>query len=162
LLSLVALPVAYLESEVARSQSKTQHWDVFFARLEQHGRAEIVQLGERKAWVAAERLKDAALLWPESFAAEAVASEGDDGNSREEATTQLVQGWLQLLGPTTAARLAGIVSLHPRSINQALLKMEMQGLAMRGVFERPKPADDAPHEIEWCERRILHRIHRLT
>jgi ATP-dependent Lhr-like helicase len=75
---------------------------------------------------------------------------------------QLVQGWLQLLGPTTAARLAEIVSLHPRSIHQALLKMEMQGLAMRGVFERPKPADDEPHEIEWCERRILHRIHRLT
>ena len=33
LLSLVALPVAYLESEAARVQSKTQHWDVFFARL---------------------------------------------------------------------------------------------------------------------------------
>jgi ATP-dependent Lhr-like helicase len=40
--------------------------------------------------------------------------------------------------------------------------MEMQGLAMRGVFERPRPGDDQPHEIEWCERRILHRIHRLT
>ena len=47
------------------------------------------------------------------------------------------------------------MSLHPRSINQALLKMEMQGLAMRGVFERPKPADDQPHDIEWCERRIF-------
>jgi ATP-dependent Lhr-like helicase len=40
--------------------------------------------------------------------------------------------------------------------------MEMQGLAMRGVFEHPTPADDAPLEIEWCERRILQRIHRLT
>ena len=40
--------------------------------------------------------------------------------------------------------------------------MEMQGLAMRGVFEHPKPAEDLPHAIEWCERRILQRIHRLT
>ncbi len=40
--------------------------------------------------------------------------------------------------------------------------MEMQGLAMRGVFERSRPADDEPHAIEWCERRILQRIHRLT
>jgi ATP-dependent Lhr-like helicase len=40
--------------------------------------------------------------------------------------------------------------------------MEMQGLAMRGVFEYATPADDAPHETEWCERRILQRIHRLT
>jgi len=33
---------------------------------------------------------------------------------------------------------------------------------MRGVFEQPKAADDEPHAIEWCERRILQRIHRLT
>ena len=38
--------------------------------------------------------------------------------------------------------------------------MEMQGLLMRGAFEHP-PTDD-PHQIEWCERRILQRIHRLT
>ena len=38
--------------------------------------------------------------------------------------------------------------------------MENQGLLMRGVFE--KPATDEDHEIEWCERRILQRIHRLT
>ena len=75
---------------------------------------------------------------------------------------QLRSGLAAAAGPTTAAQLAEIMSLHPRSIYQALLQMEMQGLAMRGVFERPKPADDPPHEIEWCERRILHRIHRLT
>jgi ATP-dependent Lhr-like helicase len=38
--------------------------------------------------------------------------------------------------------------------------MEMQGLALRGVFEHP-PTTDA-HAEEWCERRILQRIHRLT
>ena len=163
LLSLVALPVAYLAREAARVQSKTQHWDVFFARLQQHGRSQIVQIGECAAWIAAERLPDAVLLWPESFAARVVeGASGDEALSREQAAMQLVQGWLQLLGPATAAQLAQIMSLHPRSIHQALLKMEMQGLAMRGVFERPRPGDDQPHEIEWCERRILHRIHRLT
>jgi ATP-dependent Lhr-like helicase len=163
LLSLVALPIAYLEREGAHAESRTQHWDVFFARLEQHGRAQVGELGGCTAWIAAERLRDAALLWLEPFAAGTVEGSGcDEGLAREQATAQLVQGWLQLLGPTTAAQLAEIMSLHPRSINQALLKMEMQGLAMRGVFERPKPADDQPNQIEWCERRILHRIHRLT
>ena len=81
---------------------------------------------------------------------------------REDATKSLTQGWLQILGPTTSANLAALTHLHPRSIHQALLAMEMQGLAMRGVFEHPAPADDAPQDIEWCERRILHRIHRLT
>ena len=38
--------------------------------------------------------------------------------------------------------------------------MEMQGLLMRGAFEHA-PTDEA-HAIEWCERRILQRIHRLT
>ncbi|MEO8870876.1 MAG: hypothetical protein ABI357_08595 [Granulicella sp.] len=36
----------------------------------------------------------------------------------------------------------------------------MQGLLIRGAFERPVTTDE--HEIEWCERRILQRIHRLT
>ena len=44
---------------------------------------------------------------------------------------------------------------------QALLAMEMQGLALRGAFEHAgRRMSD--HEIEWCERRILQRIHRLT
>jgi ATP-dependent Lhr-like helicase len=30
------------------------------------------------------------------------------------------------------------------------------------VFEQPKRADDSQQAIEWCERRILQRIHRLT
>ena len=38
--------------------------------------------------------------------------------------------------------------------------MEMQGLLMRGAFEHPATTED--HDIEWCERRILQRIHRRT
>jgi ATP-dependent Lhr-like helicase len=71
-----------------------------------------------------------------------------------------VQGWLQILGPTTAAAFATRLNLDPSGIFQAFLAMEMQGLLMRGAFERP--ATDEDHEIEWCERRILQRIHRLT
>jgi ATP-dependent Lhr-like helicase len=44
--------------------------------------------------------------------------------------------------------------------------MEMQGLLMRGSFEYPAPephtTENPDHEIEWCERRILQRIHRRT
>ena len=41
--------------------------------------------------------------------------------------------------------------------------MEMQGLALRGAFEHPAlTPTDPDHEIEWCERRILQRIHRLA
>jgi ATP-dependent Lhr-like helicase len=82
--------------------------------------------------------------------------------TRESSTTALTQGWLQLLGPTTAAHLANLTHLQPSNILQSLLTVEMQGLALRGIFEYPAPPADAPHETEWCERRILQRIHRLT
>lgn len=159
LLSLGALPVGWLESQAEVRREKTKHWHVFFDRLQQNGRAQLLQLGESVAWIAAERMDDAALLWPESFVG---VRTGDGAVSGEESSTRLVQGWLQLLGPATASRLAEILGLRPQPIHQALLKMEMQGLAMRGVFECPQPADDQPFEVEWCERRILHRIHRLA
>ncbi|HEX5283854.1 MAG TPA: DEAD/DEAH box helicase [Bryocella sp.] len=158
LLSLGALPVAFLESVAEVRREKTRHWYLFFDRLQQSRRAQLFELGGSVAWVAAERVDDVALLWVQLCAS---VSAGD-GASREQIAARLVQGWLQLLGPTTSARLAEILGLQPRSIHQAMLKMEMQGLAMRGVFERARPADDQPFEIEWCERRILHRIHRLA
>jgi ATP-dependent Lhr-like helicase len=168
LLSVIALPVEFVTMHEPTSQSrdvghpaaaagKAQHWPILFERLVLHDRARVVELDGMSAWVAAERIADAALLWPSAFP-ERVQETGE----RDAATLHLVQGWLQLLGPATAAELAGLVKLHPRSLHQALLAMEMQGLAMRGVFEHPKPADDAPYAIEWCERRILQRIHRLT
>ncbi len=87
--------------------------------------------------------------------------------TKEESIQKLVQGWLQILGPVTANAFASTLNLDPAAIFQALLAMEMQGLLMRGNFEYP--AGDGPsatenpdHEIEWCERRILQRIHRRT
>jgi len=172
LLSLVALPVAFVEA--AGKPQTTQHWPLYFERLAAKGRVHIVELNGSPAWIASERLADAALLWleekvPDSslttsslVALESPKPPVSSVATRDAVTSQLTQGWLQLLGPTTAAYLAALLHLHPRSLYQALLAMEMQGLAMRGVFERTKPADEAPHDIEWCERRILQRIHRLT
>jgi ATP-dependent Lhr-like helicase len=174
LLSLVVLPCGWLEAQAGRST--TQHWPHFFERLAQQHRAYCVSVDGEMMWLASERLPEASYLWPEStFPAgsslpepkELVLAGTEDRPAQtlspcDAATTTLVQGWLQILGPTTAAHLAEITHLHPRSLHQSLLAMEMQGLAMRGMFEHPKPADDAPYAIEWCERRILQRIHRLT
>jgi ATP-dependent Lhr-like helicase len=73
-----------------------------------------------------------------------------------------VQGWLQIIGPTTANSFARTLGLDSAAVFQAFLAMEMQGLLLRGVFEYPPPEGNADHEIEWCERRILQRIHRRT
>ncbi len=178
LLQLVALPEAFLHGCVAPQGRGNAHWPELLQQLEAQNRATRLQLGDEAIWIATERLGDAHLLWPSldlpSLAAAVVPPRepttfpGTEYRPaqpvlpRDGATASLVQGWLQLLGPLTAQRLGLLLQLDPAPLHQALLVMEMQGLAMRGVFERPKPADDAPQAIEWCERRILQRIHRLT
>jgi ATP-dependent Lhr-like helicase len=46
-------------------------------------------------------------------------------------------------------------------IDGALAALEGEGFAMRGRFTSPQ-GDPKTAEIEWCERRLLARIHRLT
>ena len=76
---------------------------------------------------------------------------------------KLVQGWLQILGPVTANSLALMLAVPASDIFHKLLELEMQGTVLRGTFENTtttaRPTD---FDIEWCERRLLQRIHRLT
>ena len=155
--SLIALPLHVIDREESR------HWLTFYERLTQKGRAQTLDLNGTPCWVATERTPHIVALYP------SVNSLEKETNTvpKEEATQKLVQGWLQILGPTTANSLARTLNLDPGTIFQAFLAVEMQGLLMRGLFEYPAPeppqpsaAEDPDHEIEWCERRILQRIHR--
>jgi len=145
--SLVVLPLCYLEEEQGAA---TRHWPHFFQRLSDSGRAHTIDCAGQPCWVATERLPYAAALYQQAT----------DVVTKESASKQCVQGWLQILGPVTAQAFAVRLALDPASVYQAFLAMEMQGLLMRGAFEHPATTVD--HQIEWCERRILQRIHRLT
>ena len=178
--SLIALPLHVIDRE------ETRHWPLFYERLIQKGRAQTLDLNRTPCWVATERLPHIATLYripydassrPEQQTVSSSAAEWRDPRispeaqqistpqatnpvTKEATTQKLVQGWLQILGPTTANNLAQTLNLDPAFIHQAFLAMEMQGLLMRGAFEYP--ATEEAHEIEWCERRILQRIHRRT
>lgn len=86
--------------------------------------------------------------------------------SQSEALRLLTQGYLQLLGPTTARAIATLSGTAPLAIFQQIVAVEMQGLALRGIFEgtgaSTSGAASNDADIEWCERRILQRVHRLT
>jgi len=73
---------------------------------------------------------------------------------REEALVELVRGRLQLVGPTTAHALADSLSIDELEVDLALLKLESEGVVLRGSFES--------RGQEWCDRRLLARIHRYT
>jgi ATP-dependent helicase Lhr and Lhr-like helicase len=167
--SLVAIPVMFLES----ASGDVRHWPLFFERLAQAGRASVVGLNGAPCWAATERLEYVAALNEGWEAGEGGAA------TKEAATKQVIQGWMQVTGPATARAFAAMLSLDPAAVFQAFLAMEMQGLLMRGVFERPISAvqdsaaitskaqgssdvTNSDYVIEWCERRILQRIHRLT
>jgi ATP-dependent Lhr-like helicase len=173
--SLIALPLSVLDREVAR------HWPIFYERLTQKGRAQTLDLDGTPCWVATERLPHTAALWsphqnasPQNLvilseaknprisleAPQISTEQATKSVTKEESLQKCVQGWLQILGPATANSFAHTLNLDPVAIFQAFLAMEMQGLLMRGAFEYPATTED--HEIEWCERRILQRIHRRT
>jgi ATP-dependent Lhr-like helicase len=140
LLALGLLPLRFLDTEKARD------WPLFYERLVRAGRVVTVVLGEHPYWVATER--------------RALFENATSLVANPEAVLQIVQGWLQILGPVTAAELGWTLRLPAAAIFQAFLTMENQGLLLRGAYERA--ATEVGHEIEWCERRILQRIHRLT
>jgi ATP-dependent Lhr-like helicase len=71
---------------------------------------------------------------------------------------------MQHSGPMTAARLAAILEIETAAAGAALEALEGQGIVMRGRFTaaaQEASAGDAAG-VEWCERRLLARIHRLT
>jgi ATP-dependent Lhr-like helicase len=170
--SLIALPLHVVDREEAR------YWPVFYERLTQKARARTLDLDGIPCWVATERLPHIAALCPTSQngvilrleqsrripSESPQISEEKETNqvTKELAIQKLVQSWLQILGPTTANALAKMLNLDPAAIFQAFLAMEVQGLLLRGVFEYSPPEGNTDHEVEWCERRILQRIHRRT
>ena len=70
----------------------------------------------------------------------------------------IVRGWMECLGPVTASELARQVGdLSQADVHIALAALEAEGQVFSGRYRAP-----SGDELEWCNRRILARIHRLT
>lgn len=160
LLSMIALPA-----------EEGRHWQVWFEELCAAGRACAATLTDgRKMWVAAERWP-----WIEAIDASATAQpqlelpEGLIARPGEaDAVTDLVRGYIEVRGPTTVSRIGIDLSLRSTAIEAALAALESSGQAMRGTFETLPTSGattngaDTEGSEQWCERRLLARIHRLT
>jgi ATP-dependent Lhr-like helicase len=112
----------------------------------------------RSGVVAAERIPVAARAYPEAHLAPplpAPSGTSHDGDG-ESAAVAVVRGWMEALGPTTVAALANRVGLGAATVHAALARLEADGVVLRGRY-----APDGDGE-QWCERRLLARIHHLT
>jgi ATP-dependent Lhr-like helicase len=112
-------------------------WPALMAELSQQGRVARLSDASGERWVATERR---ALFEPIT----------------DESIVAIVRGRLEGLGPVTVPQLAEALAATPASMQTALAALEADGFAMRGRFT-PGAADE-----EWCERRLLARIHRYT
>jgi ATP-dependent helicase Lhr and Lhr-like helicase len=146
---------------VAPVEMQSLDWDLFFERLQLQGRATLAEHAGRQYMVAAERVAHLRLLWPEVVFEEALACPAEAKELMHgDLVRKCVQGWMALLGPLTSRGLGARLGLEPAAIWAAMLIMEMQGTILRGVFEGGQPAGD--EDVEWCERRLLQRIHKRT
>jgi ATP-dependent Lhr-like helicase len=108
-------------------------------------------------WVSAEKAKAFAAVYPEAQFEDQLPSVEGEALSPDDALKAMATGWLAHLGPTTASALAATLHLPVSEIDKTLLRIESTGLILRGNFDK-----GLGEETQWCERRLLARIHRLT
>jgi ATP-dependent Lhr-like helicase len=151
-------------------------WAAHLPALSETGRASILSISDTygnamvSIWVATERRDFAHAILASTKGPRALESSVavEDTPGADEAVTAVVQGWMAIIGPTTAAGLARRLHLAPHEISGALLRLEAAGQVLRGQFSAPALMKELiershPAEVEeWCDRRLLARIHRLT
>ncbi len=76
--------------------------------------------------------------------------------TKEDAAIAVVRGRLEGLGPTSAQAIAKSSGIALADVDATLLALEAEGTAMRGQFT------NLQGQLEWCDRRLLARIHRYT
>ena len=140
----------------------------FFDHLRASGRATAVTVGDERFWVSAERAKTFRAAYPQAVFESSVTETEKDDRSHSDAVHAVAQGWMQHVGPTTAAALATQLHLQPEEVLQALLRLESTGAILRGWYSTSRPpsgspsTDHSPLFTEFCDRRLLARIHHLT
>jgi ATP-dependent Lhr-like helicase len=109
--------------------------------------------------VAVERLPELRAIHPDLAAPPGLqppASRLARAWTRSEAIVEVLRGRLTLTGPITSSALAGSLAVSLADADTALLRLEAEGVVLRGRFT---PGETG---LEWCDRASLARIHRYT
>jgi ATP-dependent Lhr-like helicase len=141
------------------------HWASLLEQLARQGRVASLSLSQQlpALHVAAERVPLFRSLGATLLSTAIIVPPSHEKQwERADALEEIVRGRLTGLGPTTATLLA-----HPLGVSNiegALLALEHEGSAMRGQFDGTLAAHTpgTPRETQWCDRRLLARIHRYT
>lgn len=127
--------------------------------LVEQSRATRLYAGDTCFWAAAEQLPMLLAAYPLGRAEPMVSAPAEYAQrawDQEGAVRELLRDRLQASGPITAAALAARLALPVTRIEPALIALESESFVLRGRFT------PGAGELEWCERRLLARIHRYT
>jgi ATP-dependent Lhr-like helicase len=146
-------------------------WASYFDRLRAAGRARSVTIDQAEFWIAAERWPLLRAVYPQAVLQTPLelpeALERQEWSAAD-GRVEIVRGQIQYRGPQTAADMAAILRLEPSQVFAALEAVEASGMVMRGQFVESRTSNVESHanspltSIQWCERRLLARIHRQT
>ena len=161
LLGRILLPV--LEGE---------QWRARYDSLADEGRATTVSHTDgRTGWVATERFPAVTAAFPDIDITPAVTVPSgvrQDWTSID-ARVAIIRGLLEICGPISVEEVAERTWTTVSQAGAALEALEGEGVVLRGHFTpacfENKPAEESARdepEREWCHRRLLARIHRLT
>jgi ATP-dependent helicase Lhr and Lhr-like helicase len=134
-------------------------WREWFDALAGAGRAAEVRADDGAWWCATEAVRAVRPLHPDAEIRPAVSLPAHlDGPApeREVALLAAARGHMEYVGPATPAALAVLLGAGAGEMTSALARLEGEGVVLRGRFT---PGVD---DEEFCDRRLLARIHRYT
>jgi ATP-dependent Lhr-like helicase len=191
LLTFVAFPddgAPAGESVAARAAAAAVSWAAPFGELRAARRAGRARAGGRSYWVATERAAMFHRLFPDAVFEDDLPAVKEPRSDAPD-DVQIVQGWMSQIGPTTVDEMSSLLGLPTERVHEAVLRLEASGWAIRGTFtprasrrsgdepgtrfsgepgiqDRARTTESrapGPRDLlEWSDRRLLARIHRLT
>jgi ATP-dependent Lhr-like helicase len=157
-LDLLELNIAGRALELQqRAANSFEQWTEYFAQLNQARRAARANVGEQVYWVAAEKAATFSAAFPGTTFDSTLPEIEAPVTSREDALFACITGWMGHVGPVTSAMLSNFLGLAVSDVDKTFLRLEASGAILRGRF-----TEGSSQETEWCERRLLARIHRMT
>ncbi|HEY4211463.1 MAG TPA: DEAD/DEAH box helicase [Steroidobacteraceae bacterium] len=148
-----------------REVAKQPGWTDLLGELAAQRR--VTRLEPTALWIAVERLPLFKTLFPTARPVPTVEVPAnlDTTWEREKAVIEVVRGRLEGSGPVTATSISSASGILLPDIEAALAALQGEGFAMRGQFTPAVPGTvigPGETDVEWCERRLLARIHRYT
>ena len=157
--ALLTLGIMPLE-DAHRDPEKRDQLRDWFDRLVNTGRASVATYGEgAKAWVATESVPLVLAAFPDATFEPGTVTlwqSEEEPPTQDDAERILVRSRTECIGPFTADEIADSLGMRRGAVEIALAHLEGTGNILRGRFT-PGREDE-----EFCDRRILARIHRET